>query len=231
MTQEGVGEDSSIDSEDVDRRFFMHSPPEQESNPMATDHTDYAKLHGGLQPKHGNHIAQSEKPEDELGHHHRDDMYTQYEHAFACLEGDRRANVSRRRSSRARFANKVLGRLYNRRANTAGLVFSRGHFLGDVSKMVAGLLSSDEESQCMSVGDDSALSYGFGEKWDYSRSKESTKDTIYEHGGEVHVVHSSTLAAGKEGCVVLVFPKTSLIPFLDEYPGLLLSMLGTQVVV
>jgi hypothetical protein len=43
--------------------------------------------------------------------------------------------------------------------------------------------------------------------------------------------HTSTLIAGKEGCVVLVFEKASLIPFLDEYPGLLLSLLGTQVVV
>jgi hypothetical protein len=39
------------------------------------------------------------------------------------------------------------------------------------------------------------------------------------------------LTAGKDGCVVLVFPKASLIPFLDEFPGLLLSLLGTQVVV
>jgi hypothetical protein len=54
---------------------------------------------------------------------------------------------------------------------------------------------------------------------------------IYEQGAEEQLVHSSTLAAGKEGCVVLVFSKSSLIPFLDEYPGLLLSLLGTQVVV
>jgi hypothetical protein len=94
--------------------------------------------------------------------------------------------------------------------------------------MVAGLVS-DEDSQCMSDGDDSSVPrYGFGDKPDHSRSGESTKDIIYEH---VNVVHTSTLAAGKEGCVVLVFPKTSLIPFLDEYPGLLLSLLGTQVVV
>ena len=45
------------------------------------------------------------------------------------------------------------------------------------------------------------------------------------------IVHTSTLTAGKDGCVVLVFPKATLIAFLDEYPGLLLSLLGTQVVV
>ena len=56
------------------------------------------------------------------------------------------------------------------------------------------------------------------------------KMTIFEQEGDQHIVHSSTLAAGKDGCVVLVFPKASLILFLDEYPGLLLSLLGTQVV-
>jgi CRP-like cAMP-binding protein len=54
---------------------------------------------------------------------------------------------------------------------------------------------------------------------------------IHEQEGDSHIVHTSTLTAGKDGCVVLVFPKQSLIPFLDEYPGLLLSLLGTQVVV
>jgi CRP-like cAMP-binding protein len=54
---------------------------------------------------------------------------------------------------------------------------------------------------------------------------------IHEVDDDSHVVHSSTLTAGKDGCVVLVFPKSTLIPFLDDYPGLLLSLLGTQVVV
>ena len=63
----------------------------------------------------------------------------------------------RRRSSRDRFANKVLGRLYESRAFTAGLVFSRGHFLGDVSKMVAGLLAKKDAS-----ADESSAQYGFG---------------------------------------------------------------------
>jgi hypothetical protein len=107
-------------------------------------------------------------------------------------------------------------------------VFGSGHFLGDVSKMVAGLVSSDVESLVGREDDcsSSVPAYGFGE----NRS-ESKDITIYEQGVEEHLVHSSTLAAGKEGCVVLVFPKMSLIPFLDEYPGLLLSLLGTQVVV
>jgi CRP-like cAMP-binding protein len=148
----------------------------------------------------------------------------------------RRASVIRRRSSRARFANKVLGRLYSRRAFTGGLVFSRGHFLGDVSKMVAGLLSSEGMTEVH--GDDGAPTYGFGDSREglppaSDRLFDSVVSdmVIHEQEEDHYIMHSSTLTAGKEGCVVLVFPKSSLIPFLDEYPGLLLSLLGTQVVV
>lgn len=142
----------------------------------------------------------------------------------------------RRRSSRDRFANKVLGRLYSRRAFTAGLVFSKGHFLGDVSKMVAGLLSNHSENDA-SNNDDSSAKYGFGEKTEGKGGDPASQNApvgelvIHEQEGDRHIVHSSTLAAGREGCVVLIFPSSSLIPFLDEYPGLLLSLLGTQVVV
>jgi hypothetical protein len=141
---------------------------------------------------------------------------------------DRRASLTRRRSSRARFANKVLGRLYSRRAFTGGLVFSRGHFLGDVSKMVAGLFTATN-----TAGDQSFPVYGFGDKSEDGKSAaEHLSDlVIHETEDGSHVVHSSTLTAGKDGCVVLMFPKASLIPFLDDYPGLLLSLLGTQVVV
>ena len=141
---------------------------------------------------------------------------------------ERRPSLTKRRSSCARFANKVLGRLYSRRAYSDGLVFVSGHFIGDVSKMVAGLVSSDVESLVGIDGDDgrSVPIYGFGE----TRS-ESKEVVIYEQGVDAHLVHSSTLADGKDGYVVLVFPKASLIPFLDEYPCLLLSLLSTQVVV
>ena len=150
----------------------------------------------------------------------------------------RRVHLVRRRSSKARFANKVLGRLYSRRAFTHGLIFSRGHFLGDVSKMVAGVLSSDVSSE---LNEDSSPSYGFGEmseSGEHGRRGSQTKEislnvaemVIHEQGNH-NIMHSSTLTAGKDGCVVLVFPKSSFGPFLDEYPGLLLSLLGTQVVV
>lgn len=137
-----------------------------------------------------------------------------------------RSSVFRRRSSRARKANKVLGRLYNRRAFTGGLVFSRGHFLGDVSKMVDGLLASDLESEKQ----DDGPTYGFGVQVDGADDTILAELTIHEEGGE-QISHNSTLTAGNDGCVVLVFPKASLIPFLDQYPGVLLSLLGTQVVV
>jgi hypothetical protein len=139
------------------------------------------------------------------------------------------ARTKKRRSSRARQANKVLGRLYSRRAFTGGLVFSRGHFLGDVSKMVAGLLSSDASVD----SNDGDPKYGFGDKFESGFAVDNLP-TITETSGsmsDLRIMHNSTLTSGPDGCIVLVFPKTSLIPFLDEYPGLLLSLLGTQVVV
>jgi len=165
------------------------------------------------------------------------DCESQYDYTFTD-ETDagvrsKRGSVLRRRSSRARKANKVLGRLYNRRAFTGGLVFSRGHFLGDVSKMVAGLLSTDLHLADADANDDGPA-YGFGDQ--VEGADESIQDTIAgstipEEGEQQQINHSSTLTAGKDGCVVLVFPKSSLIPFLDQFPGLLLSLLGTQVVV
>ena len=110
--------------------------------------------------------------------------------------------------------------------------------MGDILKMVVGVLSPDVSSE---LGDDSSPSYGFGEmseSGDHGRRGSQTKEislsvaemVIHEQGNH-NIMHSSTLTAGKDGCVVLVFPKASFGPFLDEYPGLLLSLLGTQVVV
>ncbi len=148
---------------------------------------------------------------------------------------NKKVSKKRRRSSRDRNVNRQLNRLYKGRSFTAGLVFSKGHFLGDISKMVAGLLSSTYQGKDNVVlsGDDNSARYGFGEKneGDYNPLGGRVGElTIHEQEGDQHIVHSSTLAAGKDGCVVLVFPKPSLILFLDEYPGLLLSLLGTQVV-
>jgi len=140
------------------------------------------------------------------------------------------SEMSSRRGSKNRFANKVLGRLYNRRAFASGLVFSRGHFLGDIEKMVAGLLSPANlsEDPARETSYDELGQFGFSENEDQLSLDAMT---IHELEGGQHTAHSSTLAAGKDGCVVLILPKLSLIPFLDSNPGLLLSLLGTQVVV
>ena len=142
---------------------------------------------------------------------------------------DRTDDNSNNKRTKDRFANKVLGRLYNRRAFASGLVFSKGHFLGDIEKMVEGLLSSAHTEASTRDGEEDDLrQFGFGEA-DDALSLDTM--TIHELEGGQHTAHSSTLAAGKDGCVVLVLPKASLILFLDSYPGLLLSLLGTQVVV
>jgi len=133
------------------------------------------------------------------------------------------------RGPKDRFANKVLGRLYNRRAFASGLVFSRGHFLGDIEKMVEGLLSSAHSNEGNSARDNYYDELGCIDFGDTDDALSMDTMTIHELQGGQHTVHTSTLAAGKDGCVVLILPKASLIPFLDNYPGLLLSLLGTQV--
>jgi hypothetical protein len=52
---------------------------------------------------------------------------------------------------RYRFANKVLARLYTSRMFTAGMVFRRGCFLGDTTRMVNGDLVSDAKDVCENV--------------------------------------------------------------------------------
>lgn len=108
----------------------------------------------------------------------------------------------RMRNARDRFANKVLARLYSRRAFTGGLVFSRGHLLSDTSRMVSGNLAHIHH-------------------------------TLRQENGPSgdHHCHTSNMIAGPDGCVVMVFPRSSLVQFLDGNPGVLLSLLGTQVVV
>lgn len=149
---------------------------------------------------------------------------------------DRRSSLTRRRSSRARFVNKALVRLYDRRTFTGGLVFSKGHFLGDVSKMVAGLLSATGDSSVAGdssgQGEESLPSFGFGEKKDKNDRNEILSNmVIHEKDVEGRILHTSTLTADQGGCIVLVFPRESLTEFLDAHPGLLLSLLGTQVIV
>lgn len=101
-------------------------------------------------------------------------------------------------NARDRFANKVLARLYSRRAYTAGLIFSRGHFLSDISRMVSGDLA-------------------------YVQQTDEKKDRGH--------CHASNMVAGRNGCVAMVFSRSSLVPFLEANPGVLLILLGTHAVV
>lgn len=243
------GEESSVSSAENQKDEpkvvqFDHLFNKSSSGLPMNDSHDYAKLSRGLQKradfmqKEGSmagsvisNISTDDSLNDLDSYDESDGQvdYTFTDEADAGLRSNR-SSIIRRRSSRARFANKVLGRLYSRRAFTGGLVFSRGHFLGDVSKMVAGLLSTDNTE----VNDDFGSAYGFGDKPEGKGTdllEHISELVIHEQEGDHHIMHSSTLTAGKDGCVVLVFPKSSLIPFLNEYPGLMLSVLGTQVVV
>jgi hypothetical protein len=107
-----------------------------------------------------------------------------------------------------RFANKVLARLYSRKAYTENLAFSRGNFLSDTARMVSGDLATINKSP------------GMG----------SIRSSIGSTANDHHC-HTSNLMAGPGGCAVMVFPKPTLVPFLDGNPGVLLSLLGSQVVV
>jgi CRP-like cAMP-binding protein len=229
------GEDGEDGEDDESSSSSMSSEEkgEKEAGNTNFDTDDYANLSRGLQ-KRADYLQQegSASPSDlSAGDEDLDVSEIDFTFTDDADPGDRsrRNSVLRRRSSRARFANKVLGRLYNRRAFTGGLVFSRGHFLADVSKMVACLVTNTEHDDVY------APNYGFGDKEDdgsaSDRFEDITEMVLHEQASEHHVMHSSTLTAGKDGCVVLVFPKASLIPFLDEFPGLLLSLLGTQVVI
>ena len=220
--------------------LFSRSGTDGQARSLTEAH-DFAKLSRNLQKRAdllcgGTETSDASvtSSQDASGSEDSDHMHMDYADDMDGGARKKRTSLLRRRSSRARFANKVLGRLYSRRAFTGGLVFSRGHFLGDVSKMVAGLLSSEHVDAQVPL-DDSFPTYGFGDKSEGGQDSilaENLADmVIHEQEGDNHIVHTSTLTAGKEGCVVLVFPKSSLIPFLDEYPGLLLSLLGTQVVV
>ena len=114
------------------------------------------------------------------------------------------------RKSRHKFANKVLARLNSRNAYTEGLIFSKGHFLSDTSRMVRGSLAGEH--------------FKTNEEWTKSLSEpKNNKDVVH--------FHTSNLAAGSGGCSVLFFPRENFISFLDSHPGVLLTLLGSQVIV
>lgn len=176
-------------------------------------------------------LSSSESPDVTL-HDLCDADYGKIKHNEACFKGEEssKAKISSEnqlKSTKDRFANKVLCRLSNKRSIASGLIFSRGHFLGDIAKMVEGLLSSSNEGELGEDSENGLTQFSFGD------TEELSLDTmtLHELDRNHHTVHNSTLAAGKDGCVVMVLQKASLLPFLDAHPGLLLSLLGTQVVV
>jgi hypothetical protein len=107
-------------------------------------------------------------------------------------------------AQRDKFANKVLARLYSRRAYTEYLLFSRGNFLCDTSRMVSGDLARTN-----AMGSRTSLG----------------SVTLEDH------YHTTNMIAGHDGCLVYVIPRSSLVSFLESNPGVLLSLLGSQVVV
>ncbi len=215
----------------------VSAPPQRDS---ICDTDDYLRLSRGLQKyaeRHESHVTElsrlrrnssstNNSPDVSL-HDLCDSMTAQDEKEKQPTENET-SMTKLADPSKDRFANRVLGRLYNRRAFASGLVFSRGHFLGDIEKMVEGLLSSAQSVGDSEQDNSEEFDCGFNNNDDV-RSLDAM--TIYELEGSQHTAHTSTLAAGKDGCVVLVLPKASLILFLDQHPGLLLSLLGTQVVV
>jgi CRP-like cAMP-binding protein len=229
---DGVSQSSSDDNS---HKFGSALPLEKFFNRDGTadqSNQDFEELKRGLAKRHtllnsDGSVASGEfslAGTDSQGEHSLDSEIDAFGERYD-LTAKHRRSVKRRRSSKARKANKVLGRLYNRRAFTGGLVFSRGHFLGDVSKMVAGMIPTDSGF----IDADDGPAYGFGDQLE--GAEDAFAGMVIPEEGEQQATHTSTLTAGKDGCVVLVFSKASLGPFLDEYPGLLLSLLGTQVVV
>jgi len=237
---------SSLSSHNIEDEETFEGFSQHASADLIVDNHDYTKLSMGLQRRadtlgsYRTTVTRPTKQEVESRRYSDSDRselsdsvsgYDETSNDLELAEKTKKISFDRRRSSIDRNANKQLVRLYNRRAYTAGLVFSIGHFLGDISKMVAGLLSSDYNDLAYYEDDNSSAKYGFGEKHEENKnSRKIGETTIQEHEGDQPINHTSTLSAGKNGCVVLVFSKASLIPFFDEHPGLLLSLLGTQVV-
>ena len=241
-----IASGSSLSSYNIeeDEGFEIGHNIDEHSYSLVDNH-DYAKLRVGLQQRADTmglgglpsainaktYTIEDKRYSDSDRSEFSDSVSAIDEVYFEFDDKSKNFGAGRRRSSIDRYANKQLVRLYNRRAYTAGLVFSLGHFLGDISKMVAGLLSTNYDNATYYDDDDNSAVYGFGEKNEGNNgSRKFVEMTIHEQEGDRPIMHNSTLAAGKDGCIVLVFSKSSLEPFFDEHPGLLLSLLGQSVV-
>ena len=91
--------------------------------------------------------------------------------------------------------------------------FTRGNFVGDVSRIVGDLAISASDLQS---------------RRDLMTSQRHTSNSCKLEREERN---RSSLVAGKKGCVVVSIRKENLRKYLDNNPGLLFCLLGTEVVV
>jgi CRP-like cAMP-binding protein len=102
-------------------------------------------------------------------------------------------------------------RKYKSRIVNGMEVLSRGHFLANVAEMI---VTDVQRPDC--VYDEN-----------FQTDNEGGRGTSCAGTGR----HSSTLRAGGGGATVVRFGKLEFINFLDKHPGVLLSLLGTEIVV
>lgn len=122
--------------------------------------------------------------------------------------------ITRRKSTRQRFTNKIFSRLYMSSEKEYGhFEFTRGNFVGDVSRIVGDLAISASDLQS---------------RRDLMSSQRPSSNSSKLEREERN---RSSLVAGKKGCVVVSIRKENLRKYLDNNPGLLLCLLGTEVVV
>ena len=119
--------------------------------------------------------------------------------------------IARRKSTKQRLTNKIFSRLYIREELFDDFLFSRGNFLGDVSRIVGDLANA-------------ASLIRSTRRLDNMNSSVHGKKQADER-------YRSTLVAGPDGCVAVSISKANLRKYLDNNPGLLLCLLGTEVVV
>jgi len=89
-----------------------------------------------------------------------------------------------------------------------GLVLGQSNFICDIASMLSTLLHDDD-----------------------TMSLRSNQSSLRTRLSWCDSTNPSAAVAGKNGCVVCVFPKTDLLELLDSYPGLLFSMSGGPVIV
>jgi len=109
--------------------------------------------------------------------------------------------------------NQMLEQLFIKKCDTQGLILSRGHFLGDISKMMGSRIHENVEGTRSSS---------------FASSERTSSGQLSLHDD---ISHSSSVSAGRDGCVVVVFPSTTLVPYLDKNPCVLFSLHATQVLI